>query len=74
MVKHFLYETGKRVNVYNRYSNVVFDTSIWYNNDGIRFQWHIEYKIVKFVAMGSPSFFIVVVSFMKRKVTRENIN
>jgi len=58
----------------NRYSNVIFNTSIWDNNDYIWFQRYIKNKFIKFVIISYFAFVRITISFVQRKVTRKNIN
>jgi len=71
MMKHLFDRTGKWIDMCNWYSDVVSNASIRNNNNKGGIRWDIEDK---FAAIGSFALLVVVISFVKWKMTRENIN
>ena len=65
---------GRRVDIRNRYGNVVSNASIWNNDNRYVIQWCIWEDIVKIAKMRCFVFLIFAVCLIKRKTTREVFN
>ena len=64
-MKHFFGKTGEGINISNRYSNIVSNTIIRNNNDSVGIRKNIEHKIIKFIEVGSLTFFIIAINFIE---------
>jgi len=70
------FDNREIMNMYmsNRHSNLVFDTSIQYDNGSFGVCQSIENNFIEFLKMCLSSFSILPVGKVKGKATREQIN
>ena len=64
----------RRVNIRDRYSNIVSNTSIQNNNNRFGIQWCIWENIIKFTKMSYFDFLIFAVCLIKGEMTRKIVN
>jgi len=73
MMESFLQYLIEEMNMSDRHGNTIFDTSIWDDNDCVRFIRCIKDYFIKFMAMSSFTFVRVIICFIKIITTRERI-
>ena len=71
MVDCFGYDITTRTSVIYWSSNVIFDISIWDNNNSFRIQAEVFKDFVKFTNISILDIFIFVIYYMKEKTIRK---
>ena len=74
IIYHFLDRIWEQIDVYNWYSYVVLDASIWNYDNRFKIGQSVENTFIKLANMSSLAFFVSAICLMEWKATRKGIN